>query len=214
MTFSKWAVIATGAASALASTPATAAIATLNTACGSSGSGTNVFNSYADPAGLNLSTVAANGMASFERGDRFSADPTGCSVIYNLSNTSTEWMKVQLQDGSAFTLNSVDIAHLYNDGFPSTNRTVDYRLTNLDSSLVTGTLNLDSIPGYQTFSFGTTVLQAEFRRQAQFDNFNFTRVSAIPAVPEPATWAMMVAGFGLAGAALRKRAGEPALSRA
>ncbi|HEY1154389.1 MAG TPA: PEPxxWA-CTERM sorting domain-containing protein, partial [Pseudolabrys sp.] len=26
-----------------------------------------------------------------------------------------------------------------------------------------------------------------------------------PAVPEPATWAMMIAGFGLAGAAIRSR---------
>ncbi|HEU4968186.1 PEPxxWA-CTERM sorting domain-containing protein, partial [Sphingomonas sp.] len=29
---------------------------------------------------------------------------------------------------------------------------------------------------------------------------------AIPSVPEPATWAMMIAGFGLIGGALRRRA--------
>ena len=32
-------------------------------------------------------------------------------------------------------------------------------------------------------------------------NVNFE----VSAVPEPATWAMMIAGFGLAGAALRRR---------
>ena len=31
-------------------------------------------------------------------------------------------------------------------------------------------------------------------------------VGPVAAVPEPATWAMMIAGFGLAGAAMRRRA--------
>lgn len=35
---------------------------------------------------------------------------------------------------------------------------------------------------------------------------------APPAVPEPATWAMMIAGFGLVGASLRRRAGKPVLA--
>lgn len=37
--------------------------------------------------------------------------------------------------------------------------------------------------------------------------------SGTPAVPEPASWAMLIAGFGLTGAALRRRrarAGRPA----
>ncbi|HTH27833.1 MAG TPA: PEPxxWA-CTERM sorting domain-containing protein [Sphingobium sp.] len=32
-----------------------------------------------------------------------------------------------------------------------------------------------------------------------------TLASATPAIPEPATWAMMIAGFGMTGAALRRR---------
>lgn len=36
--------------------------------------------------------------------------------------------------------------------------------------------------------------------------------SATAAVPEPATWATMVAGFGLLGGALRRRAARPALA--
>jgi len=32
---------------------------------------------------------------------------------------------------------------------------------------------------------------------------------AAPAVPEPASWAMMIAGFGFAGGLLRRRKGEP-----
>lgn len=39
------------------------------------------------------------------------------------------------------------------------------------------------------------------------DNLAFESVLAVgPGVPEPATWAMMIAGFGLAGAAMRRRA--------
>ena len=37
-------------------------------------------------------------------------------------------------------------------------------------------------------------------------------ISLSSAVPEPATWAMMIAGFGLAGAALRRRKGGLALA--
>jgi hypothetical protein len=37
-----------------------------------------------------------------------------------------------------------------------------------------------------------------------FDNFEFDTVTAA-GVPEPAGWALMIAGFGLAGAALRRR---------
>ncbi|PZQ64580.1 MAG: hypothetical protein DI570_04800 [Phenylobacterium zucineum] len=38
-----------------------------------------------------------------------------------------------------------------------------------------------------------------------FSNFTFTTVTAPGAVPEPATWALMIGGFGLTGAALRRR---------
>ena len=37
-------------------------------------------------------------------------------------------------------------------------------------------------------------------------------VSSVGAVPEPATWAMMIVGFGLVGGALRRR--RPQLSAA
>jgi PEP-CTERM motif len=37
------------------------------------------------------------------------------------------------------------------------------------------------------------------------DHMDFNTVNGIGAVPEPASWAMMIAGFGLAGASLRRR---------
>jgi hypothetical protein len=33
------------------------------------------------------------------------------------------------------------------------------------------------------------------------------RVQALPAVPEPASWALMLLGFGAIGAAMRRRRG-------
>jgi hypothetical protein len=38
-----------------------------------------------------------------------------------------------------------------------------------------------------------------------FKSVSLGTVAAPPAVPEPATWGMMIAGFGVAGAALRRR---------
>jgi hypothetical protein len=39
----------------------------------------------------------------------------------------------------------------------------------------------------------------------RFTNYAFHFVDDSGAIPEPATWALMIAGFGLAGAALRRR---------
>lgn len=39
----------------------------------------------------------------------------------------------------------------------------------------------------------------------QLDNLKVTGLVPVSAVPEPATWAMMIAGFGLMGTALRRR---------
>lgn len=42
-------------------------------------------------------------------------------------------------------------------------------------------------------------------------DLNFRTFVNVAAVPEPASWAMMLAGFGLAGAALRRRTASPLL---
>lgn len=41
--------------------------------------------------------------------------------------------------------------------------------------------------------------------QLYLDNINVTPVTAVAAVPEPATWGMMIAGFGAVGFAMRRR---------
>lgn len=73
-------------------------------------------------------------------------------------------------------------------------------------------LNLTNFAAsYSSYSFdftalGTTADFAVYGRNdpyiSEVDNF---RLSDAGAVPEPATWALMLGGFGLAGAALRRR---------
>jgi hypothetical protein len=75
--------------------------------------------------------------------------------------------------------------------------------------------NSDCAPGSSGFycnwtaigvSFAGTAKSIDFGGSANliaFDNITFG--SATPGVPEPATWAMMIGGFGLVGAAMRRR---------
>jgi hypothetical protein len=66
--------------------------------------------------------------------------------------------------------------------------------------------------GPQSFAFGDTGLLTVELKKADFDlgssasvQAKFTLESLPSAVPEPGTWALMITGFGLAGAALRRQ---------
>lgn len=60
-------------------------------------------------------------------------------------------------------------------------------------------------PLYQETKFENAYLDLEGGKPSgNIFNYSLT-VTQISAVPEPATWAMMIAGFGLAGTALRSR---------
>lgn len=55
--------------------------------------------------------------------------------------------------------------------------------------------------------YWSTVVVGDGARAAQFNVANLTSAQLTPpsAAPEPAAWALMIGGFGLAGAALRRR---------
>ena len=66
--------------------------------------------------------------------------------------------------------------------------------------------------GPESFAFGDTGLLRVDLKKADFDlggsasvKAKFTLESLPSAVPEPATWAMMITGFGMAGTAIRRR---------
>ncbi len=52
---------------------------------------------------------------------------------------------------------------------------------------------------------GRTIASASFTNNPVQDAFEVANFSTTPAVPEPATWAMMLIGFGAIGAATRRR---------
>jgi hypothetical protein len=56
------------------------------------------------------------------------------------------------------------------------------------------------------------LIGADFFNTDGADGFKLTNLIVTPAVPEPATWAMMLAGFGAVGAAVRRRRPTAALA--
>lgn len=112
---------------------------------------------------------------------------------------------------SPFTLTSFD----FSDAFDLADDPVRVLFTfNLfGGGTTTRTYIADLVEGMQTqlvgisnitsFSFVTSGSQFG-ENTIQTDNWNYT-LSAAGAVPEPATWAMMILGFGLIGGAMRRR---------
>ena len=71
------------------------------------------------------------------------------------------------------------------------------------SNNLLGNVNFSTFPGLYSFS-GVAISKVVFSTASQFgvDNFTF-QVSG--GVPEPASWALMLGGFGLVGGAMRSR---------
>ena len=106
-------------------------------------------------------------------------------------------------DGVRYTdLGGANLTNPYQDGYGST------------SILVTSTF---APAAYQYFRFeGTPFDQGPFSetfsggRLVELDAIS----SAVSGVPEPASWTLMIAGFGLIGVGMRQRSRQGALSRA
>lgn len=82
-----------------------------------------------------------------------------------------------------------------------------------------GSFVLDGVfSSLQTFSFGAlgNIVKLDLSDNdgsgLVYDNFIFTVGRGGGAVPEPATWAMMIGGFALAGAAMRRRVAKVAFA--
>lgn len=75
---------------------------------------------------------------------------------------------------------------------------------------VTGSQSFAALDGYHVYTLsgvgnfaGVLFTNNTDAAGLRFQNFSYETVGGV--VPEPASWAMMIAGFGLAGASLRRR---------
>ncbi|MFD1612887.1 PEPxxWA-CTERM sorting domain-containing protein [Sphingomonas tabacisoli] len=69
-----------------------------------------------------------------------------------------------------------------------------------------GTPATRSFASYSTNRSGNVwIIGADFKNLDGIDGFKINNIVAVAAVPEPASWAMMIGGFALAGAAVRRR---------
>ncbi|MDD4881997.1 MAG: PEP-CTERM sorting domain-containing protein [Gallionellaceae bacterium] len=104
--------------------------------------------------------------------------------------------------GGAFSLTSIDLAEL---ALGAGSYSVAFTGTTTSGSAVTQQFTLDGAHGAQTFTFDpgftnlTSVVWANTPGYHQFDNIN------VAAVPEPETYAMMLAGLGLVGVWSRRK---------
>lgn len=172
---------------------------------------------YGDQTGVNLSYAVAEGFGSTRSanggyiaytesykttGDR------GATGDFRTFNDVAE-IRFDVAVGFTLTLDSLFAATVFN----GTLENVEFRVYDLAfNPLSSRTSNLPQFGG-KTIQFGdtsTSGLILQFNRFGSFaiDNLTFS-VNATPsgAVPEPAIWAMMIAGFGMIGSAMRRRAG-------
>ena len=142
------------------------------------------------------------------------------ALSFGFDSTNSYFIKVQDNDGDGF---------FDRYGFDTGNNDLSSPLQQLTSSFQTGNIqvivtgtkaelvivaNGGFIQSYSRdygFAPGSKTVGFGINRQGVVDNFTFMGVAN--AVPEPASWAMMIAGFGLAGAAARGRRPTPCLPR-
>ena len=148
---------------------------------------------------------AAGELSSWGTSAPQNADPDGATLFGSFDGTNVTVSKV---GGGPFTLTSIDVGDANNFGWAGA-IPIDYTTA---GGTTTTSLVLDSIVGLQTFVTNRTDLLSFTLHQQnpyfQIDNVVFGSdavVDPVAAVPEPEAWALMLAGFAFAGAAIRRQ---------
>lgn len=131
------------------------------------------------------------------------------SFGWNANNGGIGYTKVTLTNGADFAA----LQFLSGTGYRSVGSTTYYQALNNGNVVSTGTLGRVSGDGlrYQGLSgggFDEVRLQSTVARgfdPAVFDAGAYDSFAANSAAPEPAAWALMIGGFGLAGGMIRRR---------
>ncbi len=145
------------------------------------------------------SVDTSNSLAFWSRGNEFNADPGGAALATNIGDQTLRLARI---DGGLFDFAGIGIAHVYGQiGNVFANPTVTFTFNRDGGS--TSSVIATTTRFLTPYSFNETGLRSidlAVDRFAQFDNVAVSKVSA---VPEPASWALLLGGFGIAGLGLR-----------
>ena len=135
-----------------------------------------------------------------------SIDRDGAALM---TQYQSQYITVTRDNGALFSLASIDFSESFDNLiYNPFVGVVDFAFTYADGTSATEqrTYSNDGRFVRNTLTFNTARLTSfRFRPNGgiQFDDIVLNDIAA--PVPEPATWAMMIGGFGLAGGALRRR---------
>ena len=139
-----------------------------------------------------------------------SIDPTGASLITQFASTTSTLTR---NGGGLFAVGSIDVAEYFDYGNFGSSADVLFSYVFADGSTRSETRTIDTVGRYpvNTLRLDTGPLRSfaflptrGTSGSLQFDNIVLDDL-AVSAVPEPASWAMMIAGFGFVGGTLRHR---------
>jgi hypothetical protein len=128
------------------------------------------------------------------------------SPFYSLNGTfiAIGWNPMVINFASAITAFGFDFGSINYTGvrYQFSIRPVGETLAEVADLPASGS----SFFGYTGVAFDQVVITGGSGRYFGFDNVAFgDAASTTPGIPEPATWAMLIAGFGLVGSAARRR---------
>jgi hypothetical protein len=200
-------------ASAAAVSAEASTVLNFDTTRGRGGDTGYVYGDYQEKGFTVLADECTDNNTCFVTSGSFanSIDKTGAALVTQINPATVTVLK---DDGSAFRLDSINIADFYGNysGLGKATDTVRFTFTFADGSSNLVNYSIANTP-FQSVTLNTLTFNlaplASFSflpldgSQIQFDNITLS--DATSAVPEAATWAMMVAGFGLTGASLRRR---------
>lgn len=132
--------------------------------------------------------------------DPANADPDGATFSHNWDRYEVNITKA---DNSLFDLFSIDLADKFNVGAGHAGR---FRFVYADNHQEELSFTTDSNVGLETFVVNKTGLKAFlYYADAGVQIDNMALEGSVTAVPEPATWAMMILGFAGVGSVVRTR---------
>lgn len=194
-------VLAAGVALVSVSPASAAVTICLGGGCAGGNPASNVlFSDNLTGTSINATLNNAPGIVNFSSLEALQTQANGQARIFAADGTLN----------NAFTISYVDglISKLELNIDAKTAGKVSFAFAGGDSNgllLTPYAIGANGSNFYNAFDGTFKSVTVSFLDGATASDVSQVRVTAIPAVPEPATWAMMLLGFGAVGASLRRR---------